>query len=156
MLQVSFLKDIRDQAQHTNRWRSYGFLSSFNQTNRGDRILLYMIYNLAAFHNNFLPFHRLSFHFLFVCLFFTTYFAVWKFVSLIRSHWFIFGFISIALRDWPNKTFVWFMSENDLLIFSSRILWHHVLYLNLWAILSLFFIFWSFGGHTHSTWRFPG
>ena len=49
MLQVSFLKDIRDQAQHTNRWRSYGFLSSFNQTNRGDRILLYMIYNLAAF-----------------------------------------------------------------------------------------------------------
>uniref|UniRef100_A0A8D1JKV6 Uncharacterized protein n=1 Tax=Sus scrofa TaxID=9823 RepID=A0A8D1JKV6_PIG len=39
-------------------------------------------------------------------------FAVQKLISLIRSHWFIFVFISVALGDWPNKTFVSFMSEN--------------------------------------------
>ena len=48
-------------------------------------------------------------------------FAVEKLISLIRSHWFIFAFISIALGDWPKKTYVQFMSENILPIFSSRI-----------------------------------
>ena len=33
------------------------------------------------------------------CLFFIVFFAVQKLVSLIRSHWFIFAFISVALRD---------------------------------------------------------
>ena len=37
-----------------------------------------------------------------------------------NSYLFIFGFISIALEDWPDKTFVWFMSENVLPVFSSR------------------------------------
>ena len=35
----------------------------------------------------------------FVCLFVSVSFAVQKFVSLIRSHWFAFAFISVALGD---------------------------------------------------------
>ena len=56
------------------------------------------------------------------CLFilFMVSFAVQKLVSLIRSHLFIFIFISIALGDWPKKTLVRFMSENGLPMFSSR------------------------------------
>ena len=46
-------------------------------------------------------------------------FALHKLVSLIRFHLFIFAFISIALRDWPKKTLVWFMSEN---VFSKSLL----------------------------------
>ena len=37
-----------------------------------------------------------------------------------RSQWFIFGFISTALEDWPKKIFVWLMSETALPMFSSR------------------------------------
>jgi len=47
-------------------------------------------------------------------------FAVQKPVSLIRSHWFIFVFLSIALGNRPKKTFVRLMSENILPMFSSR------------------------------------
>ena len=47
-------------------------------------------------------------------------FALQKLVSLIRSYWFIFAFISVALEDWPEKTFVRLMSENVLPMFSSR------------------------------------
>ena len=47
-------------------------------------------------------------------------FAVQKLISLIRSHLFIFAFISIALGDWPKKTLVWLMSENVLPTFSSK------------------------------------
>ena len=47
-------------------------------------------------------------------------FAVQKLVSLIRSHWFMFAFISIALRGWPKKIFVRLISENVLSMFSSR------------------------------------
>ena len=56
------------------------------------------------------------------CLFslFMVSFAVQKLVSLIRSHLFMFVFISIALGVWPKKTLVWFMSENALPVFSSR------------------------------------
>ena len=56
------------------------------------------------------------------CVFvlFMVSFAVQKLVSLIRSHLFIFVFISIALGDWPKKTLVWFMSENVLPMISSR------------------------------------
>ena len=48
------------------------------------------------------------------------FFAVQKLVNLIRSHWCIFVFISIALGGWPKKTFVWLMSENILPVFFSR------------------------------------
>ena len=56
------------------------------------------------------------------CLFFflMVSFVVQKLVSLIRFHWFIFAFISVALGDWPKKTFVRLMSENVLPMFSSR------------------------------------
>ena len=39
------------------------------------------------------------------CLFvyFLVAFAVQKLISLFRSHWFIFAFISVALGDWPKK-----------------------------------------------------
>ena len=48
------------------------------------------------------------------------FFAVQKLVSLVRSYWFIFAFISVALGDRPEKTFVRLMSENVLPMFSSR------------------------------------
>ena len=69
-----------------------------------------LLYHLQTF----LPFHRLSFLFLF-CM---VSFAVQKFVSLIRSHLFIFVFISIALGDRPNKTLVQFISKNVLPLLS--------------------------------------
>ena len=67
------------------------------------------------------------------CLFilFMVSFAVQKLVILIRSHWFIFVFTVIALRDWPNKIPVQFMPENVLPMFSSGVLWCHVLHLSL-------------------------
>ena len=52
-------------------------------------------------------------------IFFMVSFAVEKLVSLIKSHVLIFASRSIALRIWPEKTLVWFMSENVLLTFSS-------------------------------------
>ena len=62
------------------------------------------------------------------CLFtlFMVSFAVQKLVSLVRSHLFPFAFISIALRDWPKKTLLWFMSQNILPMLSSRSLWCHI------------------------------
>ena len=46
----------------------------------------------------------------FVCLFFfMVCFAMEKLVGLSRSHWFIFAFIYVALRD-RLQTFVWSMS----------------------------------------------
>ena len=47
-------------------------------------------------------------------------FAVWKLLRLIRSNWFIFAFISVALGYWPKKIFVWLMLENASPMFSSR------------------------------------
>ena len=41
-------------------------------------------------------------------------FAMRKFVSLIRSHFFIFVFLCIALGNWPKKTQVQLMSEDVL------------------------------------------
>ena len=62
----------------------------------------------------FFPLHR-GFAYLFMVSF-----AVQKLVSLIRSHWFIFAFISVALGYWPKKTFAQLMSENILPMLSSR------------------------------------
>ena len=69
--------------------------------------------SFASFANIFS--HSVGFFVLFMVSF-----AVQKLVSLIRSHLFIFVFISIALGDWPKKTLVWFMSENVLRMISSR------------------------------------
>ena len=47
-------------------------------------------------------------------------FAVQKLLSFIRSYLFLFACISFVLDNWSKKTLVWFMSENILLMFSSR------------------------------------
>ena len=56
------------------------------------------------------------------CLFvlFMTHFAVQKLIYFIRSHLFIFAFISVALGDCPKKTLLQFMSENVFRMFSTR------------------------------------
>ena len=53
-------------------------------------------------------------------VFFWVSFAVQKLFSLMRSHWFTFAFISVALGDWPEKIFMMLMSESVLPMFSSR------------------------------------
>ena len=47
-------------------------------------------------------------------------FIVQKLLSLIRSHLFIFVFISITLRDGSQRILLWFMSESVLPMFSSK------------------------------------
>ena len=56
------------------------------------------------------------------CLFilFMVSFPVQKLICLIRSHLFIFAFISIVWGNWPKKTLIQFMSENVLAMFPSR------------------------------------
>ena len=56
------------------------------------------------------------------CVFvlFMVYFAVQKLFSLIRSHLFIFVFISIILGDRLKKILLRFLSESVRPIFSSR------------------------------------
>ena len=68
---------------------------------------------VASFANTFFQ----SIDYLFVL--FMVSFTVKKLRSLIRSHLFIFAFISIALRDWSKRTLVQFMSENILPMLSS-------------------------------------
>ena len=62
------------------------------------------------------------------CLFllFVVSFAVWK--LLIRSHLFLFAFVSFALGDWPKKSSVQFMAENVCLCFLLGVSWCRVLY----------------------------
>ena len=47
-------------------------------------------------------------------------FAVKKLLSLIRSHLFIFAFVSFALGGWSKNILLQFMSENVLPMFSSK------------------------------------
>ena len=47
-------------------------------------------------------------------------FALQKLLSLLRSHLFIFAYISFALGDRSKKILLWFMSKSVLPIFSSR------------------------------------
>ena len=61
-----------------------------------------------------------------------------KLRSLIRSHLFIFAFISIVLRDWPKKTLIQFTSENVLPVFSSRS------FMVSWPIFYFFKPFWVY------------
>ena len=67
------------------------------------------------------------------CLFilFVVSFAVQKLINLIRSHLFIFAFISTALRDWLRKTSIFYL--RSLL----GVLWCRVSYLSLQNILKL-------------------
>ena len=56
------------------------------------------------------------------CLFvlFIVSFTVQKLLSFIRSHLFIFVFISFAVGDWSKKILLRFMPEKVLPVFSSR------------------------------------
>ena len=67
------------------------------------------------------------------CLFivFIVSFAMQKLISVIRSHLFIFAFISISLKDWSKKTLVQFISENVLPMFPSWSFMYYVLYVSL-------------------------
>ena len=47
-------------------------------------------------------------------------FSVQKLLILIRSHWFIFGFVFIILGCGSNKILLWFMSKSVLPVFFSR------------------------------------
>ena len=92
----------------------------------------------CLFCKYFLLFHRLPFHFVdgFLCCV--------KLLSLIRSHLFMFAFISFAFGEWSKKILPWFMSENVLPRSLLRVLCYHVLYLGLWTILSLFlYVLWE-------------
>ena len=58
--------------------------------------------------------------FFFFFFFFKWFPLLWKiFQSSIRSHLFIFVFISIALGNWPKKTFIWYISDNVFPVLSS-------------------------------------
>ena len=56
------------------------------------------------------------------CLFilFIVSFTVQKLLSLIRSHLFIFGFVSIILGGGSKSVLCWFMSKSILAVFSSK------------------------------------
>ena len=57
-------------------------------------------------------------------------FVVQKLLSLIRSHLFIFAFISFVLGDRSKKILLWFMSKITLFhLCSLLVLWFQVLYL---------------------------
>ena len=64
--------------------------------------------------------------------------AVQKLFILIKSHLFIFSFISLVLGDTLARTLLYRRSEILLPMFSDRTLWYRDLYLNLLYILSLF------------------
>ena len=67
-----------------------------------------------------------------------------KLINLIRSHLFIFVFISLG--DGPEKTLVQFMSENVLPIQASRsFMVSCIMFKSLKAIFSLFFCAWCEG-----------
>ena len=75
------------------------------------------------------------------------FFVVQKLLSLIRSHLFIFAFISITLGGGLWKILLWFMSESVLPMFSSRSFIVSVLHLGLpvGGRIGYFSIFFSIG-----------
>ena len=58
------------------------------------------------------------------CLFvlFIVSFALQKLICLIKSHLFIFAFISFALQNSPKKILLWFMFKNVLPMFSRSLM----------------------------------
>ena len=52
-----------------------------------------------------------------LCVLFMVFFAVQKLWSVIRSHLFIFVFISLILGDGLKKILLWFMSECPAYVF---------------------------------------
>ena len=80
---------------------------------------LYWLYHLQIFFSNSLG-----------CLFILSVvsFAVQKLLSLIKSHLFIFTFISFILGNGSKKILLWFMSRLFNLCFPLGILWFLILY----------------------------
>ena len=80
------------------------------------------------------------------------FFAGQKLMSSIKSHLFIFAFVSIALGDWTKKTLFWFMSENVLACFLLGVLWclvfkslsHFILYMVWGTVLTSLICLWLF------------
>ena len=95
------------------------------------RFSLYQLHGLQVFSR----FCDLSFLF-----FLMASFAVQSLASLVRYRLFIFVFISIALGDWPNKTFVQFMSENVLHVFSSVSFMMSCFVFNSWSHFEFIFV----------------
>ena len=65
-------------------------------------------------------------------------FAVQKFLSLIRSHLFIFVFIFVNLGGGLKKILLRFMSKGVLPMFSSINFMYPALHLGLYSVLNLF------------------
>ena len=81
----------------------------------------------------FFPFWRLRFHLAY------SSFVVQKLLSLIRSHLFIFAFISNILEGGSWRILLWCMSERILSTFSSKDIYLKLR--SLWNIKCLFFFF---------------
>jgi len=77
------------------------------------------------------------------CLFslFIVSFAAPKLLNLIRSHLFIFVFISITLGGGSKRILLWFMSKNVLRMFFSKIFIVSGLTFNSWIHLQLIFAY---------------
>ena len=97
-------------------------------------ILNIKLFSVTSFANIFS--HSLS------CLFIlsTISFGMQKFLSLIRSHFFIFALIYFALRVWAKKILLGVMSKGTLVCLYSLlgVLYFQFLYWGLYPILSLF------------------
>ena len=65
------------------------------------------------------------------CFLFCLWFTLQKFLSLIKSHLFIFAFISTALGDWLRKYWYNFCQRMLCLCSLLGVLWCHALYLSL-------------------------
>ena len=75
------------------------------------------------------------------CLFilFMDSFAVQKLLILIRSHLFVFIFISITLGDEPQKILLWFLSKGVVPLLSSKSF--IVSSLTFWSLIHFDFLF---------------
>ena len=83
----------------------------------------------------FFPFWRLRFHLAY------SSFVVQKLLSFIRSHLFIFAFISNILEGGSWRILLWCMSERILSTFSSKDIYLKLR--SLWNMKCLFFFFFS-------------
>ena len=77
-----------------------------------------------------------------VCCLFSSFivsFAVQKLLILIRSHLFVFIFISITLGDEPQKILLWFLSKGVVPLLSSKSF--IVSSLTFWSLIHFDFLF---------------
>ena len=78
-----------------------------------------------------------------VAFLFVVSFAAQNLLNITRSHLFIFAFISLVLGDWSKKMLLWFMSENVLPMFSSRIFMvSYLIFMSLNCFKCILYIVW--------------